>query len=356
MYTTDNLKNILLKQYKMHPKMQIEDFIKLIFQNEFAGGHLINDKNESLSRLEEEYSQLSLQPDQPLYEYIGNDIFRLNLSGIKDTSISLETVNNIFVNTANKNVGTIQNFEKKLEVLKDCLVEYRLPFNLEELEIFLEEYKTIGYPAISHSTIYREEYLPSYRIINKKYIPFLRVFEKIDTLLQTKRSISIAIDGNSGSGKSTLANILNDIYDCNIFHMDDFFLTLNLRTSERLAEVGGNVDYGRFNNEVICGLNSKSDFNYQKYDCRKMKLDEFVSVSPKRLNIIEGSYSMHPTLIGNYDLKIFLQIDGEEQVERILKRNGSFMLQKFIDEWIPKENIYFEKMNIPAKADLIFDM
>jgi uridine kinase len=181
------------------------------------------------------------------------------------------------------------------------------------------------------------------------------IFSKIDELLKNKDTVNVAIDGYSGAGKSTLANLVKEKYDCNVFHMDDFFLTPELKTKERLSEVGGNVDYIRFHNEVILGLKSDKEFKFQKYNCQKMKLDEFVNVKPKKLNIIEGSYSMHPTLIENYDLKIFLPINKKEQVERILKRNGPFMLQKFINEWIPKENLYFEKMNISDKADIVFN-
>jgi hypothetical protein len=38
MESENDLKNILLKQYKLYPKMQIQDMVKLIYQNEFASG------------------------------------------------------------------------------------------------------------------------------------------------------------------------------------------------------------------------------------------------------------------------------------------------------------------------------
>lgn len=182
------------------------------------------------------------------------------------------------------------------------------------------------------------------------------ITHQIDTLLKTKKSISIAIDGNCGSGKTTLAKIISAIFECNVFHMDDFFLTPDLRTEERLSEVGGNVDYVRFYKEVIMGIDSHETFEFQKFNCQIFELDEIVSIKPHQLNIIEGSYSMHPTLIHHYDLKIFLSIDKDKQIERISERNGPFMLQKFIHEWIPKENLYFEKMAIRNKANLVFDV
>src|SRR5690606_23167501 len=123
---------------------------------------------------------------------------------------------------------------------------------------------------------------------------------------------------------------------------------------ERLKEVGGNVDYVRFKQEVIEGLQSGREFEYRVYNCKKMALDKTISVKPKKLNIIEGVYSMHPTLIDSYDLKIFLEIGKEEQAERILKRNGPAMQRRFLDEWIPLEDEYFDRMRIKEQSDIIF--
>jgi len=182
----------------------------------------------------------------------------------------------------------------------------------------------------------------------------LEIVDKVEALMKSKDIVTVAIDGNSGSGKSTFANFLNPIFESNLFHMDDFFLRPEQKTEERLKEIGGNVDYERFQSEVICNIKNNTEFNYQKYNCKIMKLDEFVQVIPKTLNIVEGSYSLHPKLIDNYDFKIFLEIDFQTQVKRIGERNGEFMLNKFIDEWIPKENAYFDTMKIKEKCDVIF--
>ncbi len=188
--------------------------------------------------------------------------------------------------------------------------------------------------------------------MNKKNLS--DISKKIDDLLKSKEKVIVAIEGNSAAGKSTLAYLISYVYDCNIFHMDDYFLRPELKTQERMEEVGGNVDFVRFKDEVIVGINSRSNFSYQPYDCKEMKLKEPIFVEPKKLNIIEGSYSMHPTLAANYDLKIFLQISKSEQKNRIFKRNGEFMYRRYIEEWIPKENSYFTEFNIKVKCDMIF--
>lgn len=189
-----------------------------------------------------------------------------------------------------------------------------------------------------------------YRAINED---IQQILSSIELLLESKDIVIIAIDGKSGSGKTTLANTLSELHDSNVFHMDNFFLRPELKTQERMNEVGGNVDYQRFKRKVLKGILSQNDFMYQIYDCNEMALTDYIIVQPKNLNIVEGSYSMHPTLIESYDFKIFLDIDDETQKERILKRNGPISYKRFIDEWIPKENIYFKEMKIKEKSDLV---
>ena len=178
----------------------------------------------------------------------------------------------------------------------------------------------------------------------------------IDKLLLTKEQIIIAVDGNSGSGKTTLAELLQNHYDCNIFHMDHFFLTPELRTKERLEEAGGNVDYIRFREEVLKGIKQRNVFKYKIFNCKSQSFEESDLVKPKKLNIVEGSYSMHPVLASFYDLKIFLEINEQTQKSRILKRNGELLYKRFFEGWIPIENNYFNKLNIKAKCDIVISV
>ena len=188
------------------------------------------------------------------------------------------------------------------------------------------------------------------------------VKKQIDVLMERKNFVVVAIDGKCASGKSTLAAQLAEIYDCNVFHMDDFFLRPEQRTPERFAEVGGNVDYERFWEEVLMPLKAGKSFHYRPFDCRTLALAEAVDVSPKKLNIIEGTYSHHPYFGDPYDLKILLTVSDETRKERILAR-PAFLHKRFFEEWIPMENRYFsmldhlsanlqqDKPNTPNSAD-----
>ena len=179
------------------------------------------------------------------------------------------------------------------------------------------------------------------------------IIDQIDGLLASKSTVRVAIDGFCGSGKSVLASFLQRVYHANVIKMDHFFLPRALRTPERLAEPGGNVDYERFLHEVVPGLLTGSAIQYQVFNCQTMMLEDMITIPQCRLIIVEGSYSMHPRFGDPYDLRIFLQIDPEEQIRRILHRAGPILLERFIQEWIPMENRYFTAMNILEKSDLI---
>ena len=176
--------------------------------------------------------------------------------------------------------------------------------------------------------------------------------KQIDGLLAEKDMVIMAIDGKCTSGKTTLASKLAEIYDCNVFHMDDFFLRPEQRTPERFAEVGGNVDYEGFQEEVLLPLKSGKAFSYRPFDCSTFTLSAPVAVTPKKLNIIEGTYSHHPYFGDPYDLKILLTVDEETQRQRILER-PAFLHKRFFEEWIQMENRYFDGFRIAEKCDLV---
>lgn len=182
------------------------------------------------------------------------------------------------------------------------------------------------------------------------------IISKIALEMKTtdKRPYVVGIDGMSASGKTTLGQLLHENYpDSNLFHMDDYFLQPHQRTPDRLSETGGNVDYERFKEEIILHLENKNGLSYQKYNCTTQSLSSPIKVDWQPLVIIEGAYSQHPYFGDVYELRVFCEIDKEEQLARILKRNGSDMLQRFVNEWIPKENQYFEEFDIKNKSGLL---
>ena len=181
-----------------------------------------------------------------------------------------------------------------------------------------------------------------------------QLISQIDILLSRQERAILAIDGFCTSGKTTLAEQLRMHYDCCVIHMDDFFLRPEQRTPERLSQPGGNVDYERFREEVLIPLQKGLPFSYRPYDCSAGTLAQPIPVVPKKLTVIEGSYSHHPYFGSAYDMRLFLTVSPDVQRQRILDR-PQFLQQRFFDEWIPMELQYFSAFSIPEKADMIMN-
>lgn len=180
------------------------------------------------------------------------------------------------------------------------------------------------------------------------------IMEEIKQRIAVKSPVLTAIDGRCAAGKTSLAAYLQKKCDCNVIHLDHFFLRPEQRTAERLRQAGGNVDYERFLKEVLIPLYEGQTFSYRPYDCHRQELGEPVWIPTKVLTIVEGSYSCHPALKDYYDLSIFLNVDPEEQIRRIRLRNGAEGVLVFQERWIPMEEQYFHSLGISESCDLCF--
>ena len=163
----------------------------------------------------------------------------------------------------------------------------------------------------------------------------------------------IALDGPAASGKTTLAEMLAVLLPADVIHMDDFFLPIPLRTPERFAQPGGNVHYERFCEEVLPKLRQPDGFSDQRFDCSHMDFRGERTVRTARFRIVEGSYSTHPALGDYADLVVFSAVDPEEQMARILRRNGQEKAERFRREWIPMEEAYFAACQTRENADIV---
>lgn len=184
----------------------------------------------------------------------------------------------------------------------------------------------------------------------------------IDRITQAARSLTakdrvlIAVDGRCASGKTTLAQALADRLGGTAFHMDDFFLRPEQRTEARLDTPGGNVDYERFYDEILRPLSEgEKTVALNAYDCASRSLMPTVTVKPEGVIIIEGAYSCHPFLREYYDLRVFLTVTPEEQMKRIISRNGADQAEVFRKKWIPLEEKYFSECRTEESCDLSFD-
>lgn len=347
----DKLKQTVLEHIKKYPEIELQDILKMLFQNEFGPKHLAENEIECFKSLSTEINSIDYNENEELFEDIGCDALRLNLKAIP-VGTDLNYINKIIVNSASEFCGTNEKLVVKFGLLVVMAENQEIPFDIERVRDETNAFAKNGFKPISHSEVYKQNYSPSYRVISKKYRSTVETVIALRNLDFNKKHIVISVDGNSASGKSTLAENLANLLNGEVVHCDDFFLPQEMRTDKRLSEIGGNIHYERLKEEVIDKLRKPTVISYKAYNCQNNSFKNKFLMN-KKIIIVEGAYSSHPYFENYADYKIFLKVDEETQKKRILKRNGEEMLKRFINEWIPKENKYFNEFKIEEKADII---
>ena len=168
------LTEILARHAEKYPLMRPCDAVKLIYQSEFLGGHMIKSPEQSLLRLTEEFEQTEKTPGAQLCESIGNGVMRINLAALDTEKYPLAELNRVFCESANLCRGSLDGFLKKLNVLVSELPRLGFGFTAKELDEYLLKYREAGYPAVSHSEEYRQAYKPAYRVVLESEAKFLQ--------------------------------------------------------------------------------------------------------------------------------------------------------------------------------------
>ncbi len=339
----DEFLKILGAHRARYPLMQPQDYVKLAFQNTFGAEHMVASESMALASLLREWR--GLESDRAYCENIGNGLSRFYLSGFNAESAA-PLLAHLFAQTAANHTGTDAEFYAKLRLLEQLHVSGTADF--------LQSYKSAGCPAVHHSDIYRDAYHPHYRVILSRYAYSFSVTLAIDTLLKSGKPIIVAIDGRCGSGKSTLASVIADVFHCNVFHTDDFYLPKSERDANWRQVPAGNMDLCRFLDEVLEPARRGKTIEYRAYDCTGGAFRASKLYSPGKLTVIEGSYSLYPELCGYYDLSVFLTCDRESQKQRLIKRELDYF-PEFERVWIPLEEQYFAAFHIEEHANLVLD-
>lgn len=330
------LQTLLAWHRDRYPMMQAQDTVKLIFQAYRGCGHLLGPEEAVAHRIADECAGLSPSADEPLTEPLGERYVRLNLRRAMHEGLRPLWIARLMrLSCADEPYGTVADVIHAVQALDqdECLQDALIP--LLENEDWLP----------SHSAAYHQHYAPAYRVIERKYVyllPVLCATGKIE-----KEHVLIGIDGRCASGKSTLAGRLAAILGGCVVSMDDFFTPHAEKTPERLALPGGNADVLRFRDEVLTPWLACGTTAYRPYSCHEDRLMNPVAIPDTPYLIVEGSYCFHPDAGRPYDVCVFLSIPYEEQIKRISQRDGDWLLQRFIREWIPLEEAYFSAFGFP---------
>ncbi len=186
--------------------------------------------------------------------------------------------------------------------------------------------------------------------------PFAKVLSQVTKQLRhVGFPFLLAIDGACCAGKTTLAQALASKLGAPVFHIDDFYLPFARRTPQRLQMPGGHIEWERLEQQVLGPAAQGVSLVYQAYDAHNDSWRAERKISPQKIYIVEGTYSLLPPLEKYYDYKVFLKLDTGSQYRRLQKRESKEKLIGFINRWIPEEERYFRDYCTGSCANLVFD-
>lgn len=346
-----DIRDFLRAHCARYPELALQDVFKALYQSAFGCEHLIADPSAAADYIRAEAARSGDRISE-LVELLGGDYCRVHL-GILQDGLSAETFARLFALSARHEECGREKLEAMLTALQTMADAGELPFSAQETAEAVERWRKDGFPPLHHSEIFRQNYAPAYRVLRRDFARALPLFARIDRLAAERSRVLVAIEGGSASGKTTLGELLQNVYGCPVFHMDDFFLRPEQRTEARFTQPGGNVDRERFLEEVLLPLREGKPVDYRRFDCATFTIAPPQRIKAGTLNIVEGAYSMHPDLAPYYDLSVFLPISAEKQRERILKRNAPAHAKQFFDRWIPFEQRYFDALDVRNRCALI---
>lgn len=316
---------------KKYPLMKTQDIVKLIYQSCFGPGHFIPNLEFVKKYYDNEINNMESINNENLYEHIGNNFARINIKlyndYFKDNKIIEYFYNSSLQDCNNQN--SINQFKNEL-------------LNINN-DGFLDAY---NFENVHHSNIYNKQYKPHYRVINTSFISLEMKVKQLQNFIDSFNDFTIfALEGKCGSGKTTICNFLKDV---TIIDVDDFFLKKELKTKERLNEIGGNIDYELYE-QCLKKIKPNTTITYKVFDCQNQRYyEKTIKIGNKVLLV--GVYSYHQNVRTYINKLCYLLVSDDVQLKRIKNRKE---YNCFISEWIPLENIYYKSFDFIGEADII---
>ena len=175
----------------------------------------------------------------------------------------------------------------------------------------------------------------------------MELIAALQDLCSQKNHPIIAIDGPAGAGKTTLAHeiflALSPKISVNVIHMDDLYDGWDNALTDDLTQI---LKY------LVLKHQSQEPANLARYNWATNSFDANEVVPPSDLLVLEGVGSGDKSLQDQFAALIWIEIDPEIGVKRVIQRDGpgvSIQMQK----WLGTQQQYFSQHSTREKADFI---
>lgn len=150
-----------------YSEMEIQDLYKLVFQAAMGSEHAVSDRRAAQQWLEREISTMSLDRSEPLSEPLSPDgaLVRVNLRAFVERGGDIEKLLDVFVSTADRYQGSQEKLARYWSYLESMSDAGEIPFDRDHMQELFTKMQTEGFPAVRHSSTYRDRYQPAYRVV-----------------------------------------------------------------------------------------------------------------------------------------------------------------------------------------------
>jgi uridine kinase len=167
--------------------------------------------------------------------------------------------------------------------------------------------------------------------------------------------VVVGVDGPGGSGKSTLARDLARRFgDTAVIVEGDDFYRPRAEHAERSPAVGEGYDWRRLRGQVLDRLRRGEAARYQRYDWEADRLDEWITIPPRGLVIVEGVYTLRRELRHLYTLSVWVIAPREVRLQRGLERDGEEARARWA-AWMAEEDRYIQEHDPADDATYLAD-
>lgn len=179
---------------------------------------------------------------------------------------------------------------------------------------------------------------------------YQELLDTIEELKKTYNAFAVAIDGMTGAGKTALAAHLSKKFGAPVVHLDDFRLPLSERKPDWETTPGGEMDFERFDEEIVTPWLTKKPLVYSVVDPKSGEITERRALPDGQMFLFEGTYALHPLIRDFYDLRLFMKVDGQVRASR-LEKDGT----PVDPSALARENEYFVSYMTELLADGVLD-
>ena len=167
------MRTILIEHSQRYPQWAIDDLYKLMHQSAIGSEHALSSEDRVRDWLRTEVNSLGSGPDEPILDPISPDgkIVRIHLRPFSKLNLDTEKLLQAFLHTAQIVTPSTNQMLEYTILAKKLAEDGHLSFDADEIYGYVQELRESGFPAVHHSQIFKEKYLPAYRVVARKLIP-----------------------------------------------------------------------------------------------------------------------------------------------------------------------------------------